>query len=186
MSMYAEALIFYAVLFLSGSVNRGEGQAAFSPMTEIARILVYHLPAIALVWYSLLKRKRLRDWGVLPGAKDLLSLVILLPCLLITSFIIVFASSFIVSNTPHTTLHSPSTVVGWIILSVSCLTTGYLEESFFRLYLLARRSEFRLTAPAATVFSVVLFSICHIYEGPWGFLNSVLSGTLFSFVFLRY
>jgi membrane protease YdiL (CAAX protease family) len=33
---------------------------------------------------------------------------------------------------------------------------------------------------------VALFSICHIYEGPWGFLNAVLSSVLLCFMFLRY
>jgi len=36
------------------------------------------------------------------------------------------------------------------------------------------------------VFSVILFAVCHIYEGPWGFLNAVISGAIFGFVFLRY
>jgi len=33
---------------------------------------------------------------------------------------------------------------------------------------------------------VVLFAVCHIYEGPWGFLNAVISGAILGFVFLRY
>jgi membrane protease YdiL (CAAX protease family) len=43
-----------------------------------------------------------------------------------------------------------------------------------------------LNAPCALAFSVLLFSICHIYEGPWGFLNSVISAAILGFIFLRY
>jgi membrane protease YdiL (CAAX protease family) len=31
-----------------------------------------------------------------------------------------------------------------------------------------------------------LFSICHIYEGPWGFLNAALSGVVLAYAFLRF
>jgi membrane protease YdiL (CAAX protease family) len=32
----------------------------------------------------------------------------------------------------------------------------------------------------------LLFSVCHLYEGPWGFLNAAISGILLAFIFLRY
>ena len=38
----------------------------------------------------------------------------------------------------------------------------------------------------AVMGSTMLFSICHIYEGPWGFLNSALSGLVLAFTFLRF
>jgi membrane protease YdiL (CAAX protease family) len=36
------------------------------------------------------------------------------------------------------------------------------------------------------LFSTVLFSLCHIYEGPWGILNAVLAGIFLSVLFNRY
>jgi membrane protease YdiL (CAAX protease family) len=36
------------------------------------------------------------------------------------------------------------------------------------------------------VFSTFLFSLCHIYEGPGGFINSILAGILLSALFIRY
>jgi membrane protease YdiL (CAAX protease family) len=71
-------------------------------------------------------------------------------------------------------------------LSFSCILAAYLEESFFRFYILSRRDELKLSAIPAMIVSVALFSICHIYEGPWGFLNAFLSAVILAFVFLRY
>jgi membrane protease YdiL (CAAX protease family) len=80
----------------------------------------------------------------------------------------------------------PGNVLGWIIMAFSCIGTGYLEESYFRYYLLTKLQT-RLPSPAARmIISTVLFSFCHIYEGPWGILNAVLAGLFLSMLFIRY
>jgi len=187
MGIYIEALILYVVLFFSDSTGKftNGGGAGFSTAAELIRIFIYTVPSIALIWYLLLKVRRLREWDIMPGKKDLISGLITLPCLLITGFAIASISS-IGGTAAQVSLQSPSTAPQWIVLCISCVSAAYLEESFFRFYLLSRREELKLNAASALVVSVALFSICHIYEGPWGFLNSVLSGTLLAFIFLRY
>jgi membrane protease YdiL (CAAX protease family) len=188
MGIYIEALILYIILFFSGSAApyfNGGGQESFPALPELVKIILYILPSLALIWYCMLRVKSLKKWGVIPGIKDLVSGLIALPCLLITGFVISSVSSFLGETSP-VQIQSPSSAVEWIILCVSCISAAYLEESFFRFYLLARRREMKLTASAALVVSVALFSICHIYEGPWGFLNSLVSGAILSFIFLRY
>jgi membrane protease YdiL (CAAX protease family) len=76
--------------------------------------------------------------------------------------------------------------VSWCILVISCLSTGYLEESYFRFYLLSKREEMGLGPHRAVVVSTLLFSFCHIYEGPWGFLNAAISGIVLCVIFLRF
>jgi membrane protease YdiL (CAAX protease family) len=71
-------------------------------------------------------------------------------------------------------------------LVISCISTAYLEESFFRFYLLSKREEMGIGPHRAVLLSTLLFSICHVYEGPWGFLNAALSGMVLAFVFLRF
>jgi membrane protease YdiL (CAAX protease family) len=66
------------------------------------------------------------------------------------------------------------------------MIAAYLEETFFRFYLLTRRDELGLDAAPALALSVILFSVCHIYEGPWGFLNAVISSAFLGFIFLRF
>ena len=185
MGVYIEALILYVLLFLSGSIYRPGGFAAFSIVPELARIFLYNAPALALIWYLLLKVKNFREWGVdKPGKKDLFAGFLALPCLLLAGFSVTFVSSFF--DETAVMIPTPTSVPSWIVLGFSCISTGYLEESFFRFYLLSKRKEFKLSDIAAVTLSTALFSICHIYEGPWGFLNSVISGVLLSFIFLRY
>jgi len=187
--IYIEALLLYVILFLSGSaaaISSANELFEFSTSGEIARILMHSIPSLAMIWYLMLKVKRLKEWNIKPGKADFFPALITFPCLLITGFVIAFAASYVSGTSAQIILYSPSTVFQWIILCISCLTSAYAEESFFRFYILARKNEFNLSATQAFVLSTVLFSICHIYEGPWGFLNAVISGMILAFVFLRY
>jgi membrane protease YdiL (CAAX protease family) len=188
MGLYFEALILYFILFLSGSTGiiSSQDAAGFSSLSELARIFFYYIPSIALIWYLILKVKPLRNWAIVPGKNDIISFFITLPCLILTGFAIAFISSYIGGSSGQAAAHSPGTGLEWAILSVSCMTAAYLEESFFRFYILARRDEFKLDAAPAMALSVIMFSVCHIYEGPWGFLNAAISGVILGFVFLRY
>jgi membrane protease YdiL (CAAX protease family) len=192
MRIYIEALILFIILFFASSVTllvQGTaGHETFSTRSELIRLFLNIIPALALIWYILLGQKGLKEWGLKPGKRDLISALITLPSLLLISFTIAFVSSSVGSSSSVTQniTHSPVSVFQWVVLCTSCLFAAYLEESFFRFYLLNRRGELNLSASWTLVLSVALFSLCHIYEGPWGFLNSVLSGIVLCFVFLRY
>ena len=187
MGIYFEVLILYIVLFVAGSVAQAGGMISFSVTEELSRLFLYSIPSLALIWYLLLKVKRLKKWGIdLPGKKDLFAGLISLPSLLLIGFAIAFVTSQFGGTPVEEGPDLPSSVPGWIILFVSCISTGYLEESFFRFYILSRREELKLSVTSALLFSTMAFSACHIYEGPWGFLNSFLAGILLCFIFLRY
>ena len=193
MSVYVESLILYVILFLSGSLAgpagqaEAEGPAVFSAFGELSRICAYIIPSLALVWYLLLKIKPLKNWGIgPPGRKDLLPGLLALPALILIGFIIALIAPYFGKIPEAPDIAVPLTAPAWILLAVSCIGTGYLEESFFRFYLLSKREEFGLGASRMALVSVLLFSLCHVYEGPWGFLNAVLSGAVLAFVFLRY
>jgi membrane protease YdiL (CAAX protease family) len=190
LGIYIEAIILYIVLFFSGSVVSTEVStveaAGFSITAELVKTFIYSIPSLALIWYLLLEVKPLRDWKIAPGKKDITGGIITLSGLLITGLVIAAVSSYMSGPSAQVLLHSPSTPAGWIVLGFSLVIAAYTEESFFRFYLLARRDELKMSAVQALMFSVLLFSICHIYEGPWGFLNAALSGTFLCFIFLRY
>jgi membrane protease YdiL (CAAX protease family) len=86
-------------------------------------------------------------------------------------------------------IEPPASVPGWIVMLLSCIGTGYLEESYFRFYFLKKMAK-TISGKAGLIiriaFSVTLFSICHIYEGAWGITNAVLAGTVLSVLFERY
>jgi membrane protease YdiL (CAAX protease family) len=190
MGIYIEVLILYILLFLQGSVvifTGGRAETAdFSVTVEILEIFIYFIPSLSLIWYLIYKARTIEIWAVRLGKKDLASFLVALPCLLITGFLIALIGSYISAPSGSTALNLPSTAAEWVWLSITCLLAAYLEESYFRFYLLSRREELNLNAASALALSVILFSICHIYEGPWGFMNAVISGTILGFIFLRY
>ena len=189
MSTFVEPLILYAVLFFrisAGSPPSGEA-VEFSATVEIARILLYNLPSLALIWYLLLRVKSLKKWGIsLPGKNDLIPAGIALPALVLIGLTISIASRYFNEIPSGSRFLPPPDYPSWGLLFVSCLSTAYLEESFFRFYLLSKREEMGIGPHRAVLISTLSFSICHIYEGPWGFLNAALSGVLLAYVFLRY
>jgi len=190
MGIYIEALVLYILLFLHGSLalfaGGGSEAANFSVTTELVNIFAYLTPALILIWLLITKTPKIELWAIKPGKKDLLSCIITFPCLLITGFIVTIIGSYISGPSESITLNLPSSAAEWVLLFVTCLLSAYLEESYFRFYLLSKREEFNLNAVSALALSAVLFSICHIYEGPWGFLNAVISGAILGFMFLRY
>jgi membrane protease YdiL (CAAX protease family) len=190
MGIYIEALILYILIFLHGSLSLFTGSRAesanFSATAEIVNIFAYLIPALMLIWHLIIKTQKIEMWVLRPGKKDFLSFFITFPCLLITAFSVTFIGSYIGGSTGNTSLNLPSSGIEWILLFITCFLSAYLEESYFRFYLLTKREELNLNAVSSLVFSVILCAVCHLYEGPWGFLNAVISGAIFGFVFLRY
>ena len=192
-----EPLILYFVLFFPGvyiSGISGAGQAIdtipFLPIRELSRTITYTIPSIALVWYFIGKKKLLafisrgfRKKDLVAFAAGLLGLILISLCISFLVSIFLRYYDFI-----HTApkVEAPVNTMGWIVLVFSCLGTGYLEESFFRYYILGNYEKSIPQAPIRVIFSTFLFSLCHIYEGPGGFINSVLAGMLLSALFIRY
>jgi membrane protease YdiL (CAAX protease family) len=86
---------------------------------------------------------------------------------------------------PSPRLEAPQSLLAWLVVFGSCLGTGYLEESYFRLYLLLRLEEAGIGIRKGVFLSCLLFSLCHKYEGPWGVLQAALAGIVLSLVFIR-
>jgi membrane protease YdiL (CAAX protease family) len=186
MTAYIEALILYAILFLPGILKRPEGPVLFSATAELVMIMVIIL-AIAQILYLLCRGKPVKDWGLRPCKNDLFSALIAFPCLLIIGYSAAFAGTHFGALYDFNELFAaPKGAWEWTLLCISFICRGYLEESYFRFYLLSKRKELNMSAPVAVVIQAALFSICHIYEGPWGLVNALLSGILLSLIFLRY
>jgi membrane protease YdiL (CAAX protease family) len=176
------------VLFLPGTVpNTSPELIVFSTERELARIFLYNLPSFALIWYLLLQKKKIRDWGMdRPRREDLYSLLIALPGLLLIGLTVSLVSPLFQDLPAAPGVSAPVNIPGWIVLIFSCFSTGYLEESYFRFYLLHRLGELGVKTGKLVGVSTLFFALCHIYEGPWGMLNAVLAGVLLSLVFLHY
>ena len=190
-----EALILFFVLFFPGVYSIGAYQAPeasipFQELTELTRTLTYTLPAFALLWYiisdkkgfSALKQERIVKRDLIPFAAGFPGLILIGTGIsLLISYL-----SLNHSVTPPLKVEAPAGIAGWMVMIASCLCTGYLEESFFRYYLLSNLEGSLPQAILMVVFSTFLFSVCHIYEGPWGILNSALAGAMLSVLFIRF
>jgi membrane protease YdiL (CAAX protease family) len=159
----------------------------FSSYRELNHILVYKLPGLALIWYLLLGRKAKR--GRIPrlSRRDLWSVLAALPALLLSALSVSLAASFFKMIPGGGPLESPpARISAWVLVILSCLSTGYLEESFFRYYLYKKLTLFGLDAPRFILVSTALFSLCHIYEGPWGTMNACFAGLILALIFTRF
>ena len=192
-----EPLILYFVLFFPGVYNLPFSgnmplteSIQFSLFRELGRTVTYTLPSLALLWYLISDR---RGFTALaeekPKKTDIFSLSMGLPGLIIIGLGISFLALHLPGYqglAPPPRIEAPAGGLGWTVMAISCLLTGYLEESFFRYYLI---TFFERQIPNAVIriaLSTVLFSACHMYEGPWGILNAVLAGVLLSILFVRF
>ena len=189
MHSFFEPLILYWVLFLrisAGAAVPGE-PVEFSITVEIIRILMYSVPSLLLIWYLMLKVKSLREWGItIPRKRDIVPAALAFPSLFLIGLTISLISPHIDGIPAGPRFLPPQTAISWIFLVISCFSTAYLEESYFRLYLLSKRKEMGLGPHRAILLSTLLFSVCHAYEGPWGFLNAALSGVVLAFIYIRF
>ena len=192
-----EALILFFVLFfpaLFASPYSGGTTPPmaipFSVLRELSRTFTYTLPSLALLWYILPDKK---GFSALKKEKihlrDIFIFIIGLSGLIITGLgiaLLVSLFSYSMEIAPPPMVEGPANIWGWMVLVLSCLATGYLEESYFRYYLLTRLKMSVPGAVAGVIFSTALFSLCHMYEGLWGVLNAILAGLLLSLLFIRF
>ena len=191
-----EPLILYFVLFFPAvyaqpfSTGAVTGVIPFSILGELGRTLTYTMPALALLWYIIPERK---GFSALkqekPRIQDLFSFIIGLPALIITgigiSLLVSLFSGYSDMALPPL-VEGPANVYGWIVMVFSCLCTGYLEESYFRYYLLTKLEYPVSSTTVKVLLTTVLFSLCHVYEGPWGIANAVIAAVILSLIFIRF
>ena len=191
---FFEPIILYLVLFFRG-FNHGAVFGAdgvdkvipFSASMELSRLLYHSIPALALIWYLVIKKKCIAftQNDLKPKNKDLFSFLVSFPLLLLTGAIVAHISAEYGGLAPPR-METPVNITGWIVLIVSCTATGYLEESFFRFYLLQKLKEWISIKYIRIIFSVFLFAVCHAYAGPFGILNAIIAGIFLCIVFERW
>jgi membrane protease YdiL (CAAX protease family) len=182
-----EPLILYATLFLPGALRREPPAelAAFSAAGEIVRVAAYNLPALALIWY--LRRKSGRNRGFpRPGSGDLFTFLLVFPALILTGICVSRIAALFPDIPGSFRIEAPGDIAGFFILFLSCISTGYLEESYFRYYLGEKIGEFGLGPRSFLLTSTALFSLCHLYEGPWGTMNSILAALILALAYTRF
>jgi membrane protease YdiL (CAAX protease family) len=177
-----EALLLYCILFLPGALRRGPlpEAAAFSVSGELIRIIAYNLPALILLWYLWRRDRKVP----LPSFKDIPAFFWALPSLILTGLCVSMAAARFPGNSQGFMVQAPKGIIGMTVMFFSCISTGYLEESYFRYYL---GEKLRETGPwVFTLISTTLFALCHLYEGPWGVMNSALAALILALIYIRF
>lgn len=178
--------MLFWLLFLPGISlpEAAYGAFPFDSAEELSRVLLHDLPALALVLF--VSRGSLpEDPFAQPKRSDALYAAGGFVALVLISSTAGYASSFFPGEAAGGYLEAPTDFAGWAAALASCAVTGYLEESYFRAYLLRKLESFGVARFRAIFISVALFSLCHLYEGAWGILNATLAGAALSFLFLR-
>ena len=189
-----EALILYFVLFFPGVLilsspdwlAQGAGAVLhFSMLRELGHSVTYTLPSFALLLYLISDKKGVSSLKeICPTQKDILPFVIGLPVLIIIGMFIAFLVSLFVTIPPPPRIEGPHNFVGWVVVVLACLGTGYLEELYFRYYLLSRMEKAVPQAAVRVIFSTILFAFIH--DSPWGIVNAAIAGLFLSALFLKF
>ncbi len=176
------------MLFLPGIAPVGEG-LPFSPFdasSELARTLLYDFPATALVLYLLFRDRRPSASGFSRPRKSDALVAVGAFALLVGVAMGLSALSALVRGSPMSPLvEAPRGLPEWLAMVLVCAATGYLEETYFRAYLFIRLEEAGLDARKSIAVSILLFSLCHVYEGAWGVLNAAIAAFVLSLAYLR-
>ena len=181
---FLEAIILYMVLFFPATLAATPESFAFSINQELTRIFIYDVPALALIWYLLLKTGSGQAVRTSVGRRRaFFTFLFTLSGLLLVSAGVVILSLGVTMTSAPAALEVPDTLSGWLVVLVSCLSTGYVEESYFRYYLLKRLEG--LNVYWLGLFSSTLFAFCHVYEGSLGVLNAFLAGCLLFLVLVK-
>jgi membrane protease YdiL (CAAX protease family) len=178
--VFFEPLILYLVLFFPG-LNIGKAGfpselSLFSISRELSRITAYNIPALALIWYLLSVSRSLPRGILKPGMRDLKITSLAFPALVVLGFLLSLASALVPELPGAPELGGPRNFPAAAVMVLSCLSTGYLEESYFRFYLFTRFQEGGIGRFKGMLISSAFFALCHIYEGLPGAANAFLAG----------
>ena len=121
--------------------------------------------------------------------RDILALAATLPALVLTGFLVSFCAKR-TGHVPPVEVIPPNGSAGWIAAIFLSLSTGFLEEAYFRFYLPGRILEQNSartcrTLLSAHIVSSLVFALCHAYEGPWGIANAILAAFVLSIASIK-
>ena len=167
--MVEAAALFFVLFFFPGI-------PLSSPPEVITHSLLWRVPAFILIMLLMEKKP---SFSV---KRDLFTAVIAFAVLCSTGFLVSLAAAqtgFVPPEVPP-----PEGTLGWTAAILLSLSTGCLEEAYFRYYLPER---IRSLKPGKTAYlvSALVFALCHVYEGPWGFINALAAALALSLVYIK-
>ena len=189
-----EALVLFFILFFPRNTA---SFSYFSYVEEISASIFWRIPALILI--LLLAEKK----PCINPKKIFMVLAAALPALIATGYLAALAAAK-TGFSQSVKIPQPAGLPGWIGAILLSLSTGALEEAYFRLYLperilelfpdhnaesgiLKKEGQTRVSrsVAAAFVISGLLFALCHAYEGLWGAVNALLASLVLSLAYIK-
>ena len=189
-----EPFLLFSAFFLPGYLAQGASidQALFNDALFNVSFIITGSSQSLLIYYLVMKKNELYPgkYGFKPMEPGTV-----LKSVPVTAGIFVCMVPFILISlfgNPDTAaaLENP---VQWHISSftmlplilITCITTGYREEIFFRSYLICTTEQHGFPTVISVLISSGLFSLGHLYQGLLGFLGTFTIGIFLSFIFIR-
>ena len=175
-----ETVALFFVIFFPRNVPE------FFPMEEIGYTFLWRIPALILILLLL------ESPPVFRPKRDILVLAAALPTLMATGYIVSLAAT-LTGFYPPEEIMPPGNSLGWIAVIFLSFSIGALEEAFFRVYLperilgiLAQKNgKTNRTIATAFIGAALVFSLCHVHEGPWGVTNAFLASAVLSIAYIK-
>lgn len=168
----AEPLLLYMVLFFPALFAEKEFSINSLPLE---RVLLFYLPAFFLLFFLLYHLHGLKKEEVYPRSRDIWALASAFVLLLCIQNIMNF-----LFQVDELAAVSSMNFVQYCLIAFFFIIAGYLEELYFRFYLLRKNPK-----PSMIIFSTILFVLCHKYQGPAGMFNAACAGLVLSFIFIK-
>jgi len=121
------------------------------------------------------------EGAVFRPAREFLALGLCFPALFLTGYLVSLLAAF--TGFAPFPVPLPGGALAWAAVILASLCTGYLEEACFRVYLPAQCRKFG--RDIGFWFPILLFSLFHVYEGLWGFINAFLAGFILSLAYRK-
>ncbi|HEY9595595.1 MAG TPA: type II CAAX endopeptidase family protein [Spirochaetia bacterium] len=188
-----EMVLFFLAFFLPGYLAQAWGPS-IGPVSSsvLLQSIVTGLPQLLLMAYVVGVRGLASSprWGFVPWERGDTPRV---ATLVAGCFAIVLVSGSLLRLLPPSWSRALGDGFRWGLQSpwqiplalVFGLAAGYREEFFFRAYLLGRLAELDVSLPVASVGSVLLFSLGHVYEGPLAVIVTAAIGALFTVSYVK-
>uniref|UniRef100_A0A7C3IHC9 CPBP family intramembrane metalloprotease n=1 Tax=Gracilinema caldarium TaxID=215591 RepID=A0A7C3IHC9_9SPIR len=187
-SALVEAFLLYWAFFIPG-ISLPSPSATFIPFDtarELSRIFFYNIPVVALLIFILWREnKNLLSSKFVVNRHSIFWSFINFILILASALSIALFAQYILPAYKPPLIQAPQTTAAWFVMVIGSFATAYLEEIFFRLYLLHRFDTAGIPSMAGNLLSILLFSLCHLYEGPLGTLNAAIASLCFTLIYRR-
>ena len=182
----AGPLILFSVLFLPGYIYQNAESAAlvFSNASMMVQNLAIGVPQIALIVFFIISFNATAAAGLRFRPSDPVKALAVSAGIILVAAPAALLSRFLGDSGFIQTIPFSADPFRFALLLAVCLATGYREELFFRVYLLSELSHYG--AVPASIASVALFSIGHLYQGVASFAATALIGAFLCVVYLKY